>query len=266
MPGLVLSRRFSDDANSMWRAAVAAGWDVVRATSYAVPAELQGRTDIVFYAETLLAAAFAPSLGVGLLEPDARWLAELPERYVRRAIRASTVAGIRTRSERAFVKPADEKVFPARVYEASESIDPEHAIDDSIPTLISEPVRFETEVRSFVLDRRVITYSAYMRDGDIAKAEDGSWPLAREEEEGALKLLAEICADEVPLPPGVVIDVGRIEGRGWAVVEANAAWASGVCGCDAAEVLRVVERTTVPSARLADIDRRWLRTPSLAIG
>jgi hypothetical protein len=264
MPLLVLSRRFSDDANTVWRAAVSAGWDVVRATSYVPPPDLVGRTDAKFYAETLLADAIAPALELVLLQPDAAWLAELPLRYLQRAVRVSTVAGVRRRSERAFVKPADEKVFPARVYEPAEAIDPDGALDDRLPTLVSEPVRFGIEVRAFVLDRQVVTHSAYVRDGDIAKTDDGSWPLTREEEAGALRLLNELCGDEtVALPPGVVLDVGHIEGRGWAVVEANAAWASGVCGCDAAEVLRVVRRTTLPAASVTEADRRWVRVPSL---
>jgi hypothetical protein len=51
-----------------------------------------------------------------------------------------------------------------------------------------------------------------------------------------------ISEKDVVLPEAVVIDVGIIEGRGWAVLEANAAWCSGIYGCDPAEVLRVVER------------------------
>lgn len=266
MPTLVLSRRFTPDSNAMWRAAVGAGWDIVRATGYEVPTELAGRSAVVFYAETLLADAIAPALGLALVEPDARWLAELPERHVRRWIRASTVASVRRRSERAFVKPADEKVFPARVYEPHETIDEEGAIDDQLPTLIAEPVRFTIEVRAFVLDREVVTYSAYMRDGELARADDDTWPLSDDEREGALACLAALCADrEVALPPALVVDVGLVEGRGFAVVEANAAWASGICGCDPAAVLRVVERTTVPASRLEGVDRRWVRAPSLSI-
>jgi hypothetical protein len=44
----------------------------------------------------------------------------------------------------------------------------------------------------------------------------------------------------------VVVDVGRMTGRGWGVVEANPAWASGLCGCDPAGVLPVLRRATVP--------------------
>ncbi|AKF10401.1 hypothetical protein DB32_007550 [Sandaracinus amylolyticus] len=77
--------------------------------------------------------------------------------------------------------------------------------------------------------------------------------------------IASHCSREVALPPTVVIDVGRIEGRGFAVVEANAAWAAGICGCDPDAVLRAVARTCVPTSSLDDITRRWARAASLAI-
>jgi hypothetical protein len=40
----------------------------------------------------------------------------------------------------------------------------------------------------------------------------------------------------------VVVDVGVIPGRGWAAVELNACWASGVYGCDPAAVLGVLRQ------------------------
>lgn len=42
------------------------------------------------------------------------------------------------------------------------------------------------------------------------------------------------------LPRAVVIDVGFIVGRGWAVIEFNAAWGAGLNGCDPAKVLPAV--------------------------
>ncbi|WP_434423744.1 hypothetical protein [Nannocystis pusilla] len=39
--------------------------------------------------------------------------------------------------------------------------------------------------------------------------------------------------------------MGAIEGRGWSVVEANLAWAWGLCGADPAEVLAVLRGCVV---------------------
>ncbi len=55
-----------------------------------------------------------------------------------------------------------------------------------------------------------------------------------------------VVADgRVDLPRAAVLDVGVIAGRGWAVVEQNAAWGAGLYGCDPAEVLAVIRHAAV---------------------
>ena len=52
-------------------------------------------------------------------------------------------------------------------------------------------------------------------------------------------------AREVELPKTCVIDVGLIDARGWAVIEANATWGAGLNGCDPARaMLAIAEATT----------------------
>src|SRR5262249_35622724 len=65
--------------------------------------------------------------------------------------------------------------------------------------------------------------------------------------EGVLDFAARLFAPGVPaLPSAVVVDVGRI-GEDWAVVEANAAWASGHYACDEDAVLDGVLRAAAPA-------------------
>lgn len=74
-----------------------------------------------------------------------------------------------------------------------------------------------------------------------------------------LRFAARAATDPaVALPPAVALDVGLIRDRGWAVVEANAAWGSGIYGCDPREVLKVVGRACVPRDRLTATDRPWV--------
>jgi hypothetical protein len=263
VPTLILSRRYSDDSNAVWRAAVDAGWDVERLMTYDVPAALRARGPVI-YGETLLADAVAPGLGLSLLEPTEEWLARLPERYRKREIVLSTLAGARALTERRFVKPVDEKIFPSRVYAHGRDVEPAGDFPASAAVLISEPVTFEIEVRAFVLERQVAALSAYVRDGDIARDASGEWPLSPVERDGAKGLLTEMLGDgEVDLPAAVVVDVGRTKEHGWAVVEANACWAAGLCGCDPRDVLPVLRRANVPTAEATDGDRRWLRAAHL---
>jgi hypothetical protein len=103
----------------------------------------------------------------------------------------------------------------------------------------------------------VVGLSAYIRDGGLARGA-GDWPLAAAEEEAARACLDRVIA-AVPLPPAVVIDVGEIVGRGWAVVEANPAWASGLCGVDARDVLPLLRRACAPRHAIDPAEQRWVR-------
>ncbi|WP_201278279.1 ATP-grasp domain-containing protein [Scytonema millei] len=57
--------------------------------------------------------------------------------------------------------------------------------------------------------------------------------------------MAKLLSDErVELQTATAIDIGVIQGRGWAVVEQNAAWGAGLYECDPVEVLEVLRHTT----------------------
>ncbi len=51
---------------------------------------------------------------------------------------------------------------------------------------------------------------------------------------------------EMDLPRAVVVDVGLIAGRGWAVIEFNAAWGAGLNGCDPEKVLPAILAASAP--------------------
>jgi hypothetical protein len=83
--------------------------------------------------------------------------------------------------------------------------------------------------------------SPYWRDGRPARADDGSWPASGTELDEAKAFCECVLADSaVSIPGAIVIDVGIIRGRGWAVIESNAAFSSGIYGCDPEKVLRML--------------------------
>ena len=59
------------------------------------------------------------------------------------------------------------------------------------------------------------------------------------------------------LPPAVVVDVGLIDDRGWAVVEFNPVFCAGLLGADPAAVLPVLARACRPRDHLG-ADERWV--------
>lgn len=261
MPMLVLSPRYSSDSIALWQAAIAAGWGTARVGKLAEAREVAEGiepAEVVIYGETIVADMVAEVLDLALLEPDIDWLPRLPAALRLRLVRRTTLAEARTLTGPVFVKPVDEKFFPARVYHGVD-VDPQ--IGDDLAVLVAEPVQFGIEVRAFICGREVVALSAYIRDGQLAQTEAGDWPLLPSEEAAARGCLERLLASEVALPPAVVVDVGEIAGRGWAVVEANACWASGLCGADPRAVLPILRRVCRPRDELGVDERAWVRAP-----
>jgi ATP-grasp domain, R2K clade family 3 len=259
VPTLVLSHRYSPDSNALFAAALVTGWDVERLHSFHCPEGLATR-DPVFYGETILADAIMEDLGIVLLEPTADWLPRLPHRHRRRDVRLTTLEKALTIQERVFIKPTDEKCFPARVYTDGAALEPDPVLPLDLPVLVSEPGVFEVEFRFFIVERHVAALSPYIRGGEIARTAAGDWEATPEEIEGARTAIRTMLEEpEVELPPAVVVDIGRMTDRGWGVVEANPAWASGLCGCDPVSVLPVLQRAAVPRGLLSEADQRWMR-------
>jgi hypothetical protein len=244
LPTLILSPRFTEDSQRLWEAAIQLGWRVERLYGWRVPEHLTRIAEPVLYLEALLAPSIAPAFGLALHEPPEGWLPQLPECYRHRAVQLSTLGAARALLP-AFVKPPNDKSFPARVYGPGEL--PEEFPDDT-PVLVQEPVTWVREFRCFVHDRTLRTWSVYLRDGALQR--EAGFPSTAEEGVEVEEFVTRILADpEVSLPPACALDVGEIWGRGWAVVEVNSAWGAGIYGCDPVAVLHVLRQAAEPRGR-----------------
>jgi hypothetical protein len=242
MPTLLLTARQTDDTQKLWRACITENWKVERIYNWRVP-QIDGG-EVAVYGEPLFAQHVAQTLGLKLLEPPVDWLPRLAPRWRGRDVRLMTLAEARQESDRAFIKPAEEKCFEARVYSSGAELPPPGPLPDNLSVLAQEVVEWTLELRCFVLEGRVVTASPYWREGQIAMAEDESWPASESEMATAISFCESVLRDpEVLVPEVVVVDVGVIRNRGWAVVECNAAWGSGIYGCDPVKVLRMLPRS-----------------------
>lgn len=242
MPTLFLTPRYSTDAQALWKAAASLGWRIERLANWQIPEELRVAEQPVLYAEALMAPMLAEQLRLQLSQPTEDWLVRLPYEFRRREIELSTLGAARQRLLPAFIKPPNDKAFPAAVYRGAE-LPP--GFDDEAPVLISEVVHWTCEYRCFVLDRQLQTFSLYARHGELQR--DQQFHSSDAEDADALEFLQSVLADPgVPLPAATVVDIGLIDGRGWACVEQNAAWGAGLYACDPVAVLRVLERAVSP--------------------
>ncbi|WP_406698391.1 ATP-grasp domain-containing protein [Singulisphaera sp. Ch08] len=246
MPTLLHSPRYSDDSIKLRRAAIVLGWDVLRLASWRCPEAFEPEEPVLF-AEPLFNTAVAEQLGLAVIEPPEDFLVGLPREYVGREVRLMTAAEARTLAGPMFLKPPNQKTFPAKVY-ASGSELPEMPDDD--PVLASEPVEWAAEFRFFVRDRRVHAWSPYWLDGALARVGD-EWIVEPVMAATTRCLVDRLLADpRVDLPPALVLDAGVIGGVGPAVVEANVASGSGLYGCDPRDVLEVLRAATVVNSSL----------------
>ncbi len=241
MPTLLLSARQTEDAQRLWQACIAEKWKVTRAQGWKVP-DISPE-EVVVYGEPLFAQHVAQTLGLKLQEPSVDWLPQLLLRWRGRDVRLTTLAGARAVSARSFIKPAEEKCFEARVYASGAELPPPGPLPENLPVLVQEVVDWRSEFRCFVVNRKVETLSAYWRDGQPTKTEDGLWTASDTELKEARSFCESVLNDNsVPVPEAVAMDVGVIQERGWAVLECNAAWGAGIYGCDPVAVLRVLRR------------------------
>lgn len=240
MTTLILSSRHTEDNQSLWRAAIRKGWSVERARGVTVPEISDG--DVVLYVESLFAPAIAQQLSIKLLDLPDDWLVRLPYELTNRFVDITTLGDARQFVRPAFVKPPNDKSFSAQVYESG--LDLPVAFEDEMTVLVSEAVEWDDEFRCFCLDGSVLAVSPYLRSGKLAK--DSGYEAAEAELRVAIQFAERVlatCSDFTPR--SVVVDVGTIKGRGWSVVEANAAWGSGIYGCAPDAVLDVIRHATV---------------------
>ena len=241
MPTLIFTPRYTDDSQALWKAAGALDWQVQRLTNWRVPEHMQNLAEPVLYGEALFGPTLAEQLGICLLSPPEDWLVRLPMEYKQRTISLQTLGEARQLVQPNFIKPPNDKSFPADVYTGA-SLPAEY--DDDMPVLVSDVVKWEKEFRCFILQRQLVTYSIYSRFGDVQR--DTEFASSADEDQALLMFINTLLADErVDLPDACVVDAGMLADGTWACVEQNAAWGAGIYGCDPAKVLEVLRHASI---------------------
>jgi hypothetical protein len=224
------------------------GWEVYTAPSgWRLDEELisSGMKGVPYGSQTFC-EVIAQQMGWTLKQNSFNWLSKVHPFYLKRKVDFMTLGEAKKITERKFIKPADDKCFDAKVYEPG-TFAPPSVIDDSYPVLVSEPVEFDLEYRCFVDGVTVKTWSNYIMYDNIA--DPRYWNMIPlDEERYPHDIVNDLLYDSkyhdfnfTTVPS--VIDVGRIKGKGWAIIETNPAWASGLYGCDPLAALKIMEQS-----------------------
>lgn len=223
------------------------GWDTHGAHfGWRLPDEIISSNDVgVPYGSQTFCEVISQQMNWELIANPHDWLAKLPREYLKRDVRFYLLGDVRhiKFNKPMFIKPADYKLFPAKVYEPGEFNPPASDVaPDDTPVLVSEPVEFIEEYRAFVSPTHCKTISCYLFRGEIN--EQKYWDNPNCDNAKAFVECALSVAQMINSPATYsVIDVGLIRDNGWAVIESNQAWASGIYGCDPCGVLDVLKNT-----------------------
>ena len=254
MPTLVLSSHFTTDSQILRETARNLGWDTLRLEGDRVPDWFEPPDEqIAIFATAPQAFDIASQFGRCLAGCPSDWTVSLPHRFLSRKIRQTNLADALSSKAPQFVKHGLRKAFPAAVYNPESLAETTKNMRASAVVHVSEPVEFEVEYRCFVSDHKIAAMSPYLRFGNFIENHRDNLNCTPDETNAATEFAnAVLNCDEIRCPPAFVLDVGLIADRGWAVVEFNQCWASGIYACDPEKVLQTLLRGCGPSALFDD--------------
>ena len=231
-PTLLISTWTLPAAKALAEAARLDGWRSI-GLDEAIKVGVKG--SVVYYGGSDRAVEAATRFELALIEPPFDLLARLPVEFRRRAVQFAQYGDLDRLNAPTFVKPADalNKMFDAGVYANVRDIRVTRGVSADSPVLLAEPVDWSAEYRCFVLDGRIAAWSPYMSFSRPNWKPFGPGTLAGNVPPGVAAFCERLFARSgVLFPPAFVMDVGLIDDRGWAVVEFNPAWCSGLLGAD----------------------------------
>lgn len=191
-------------------------------------------TTVRVYGADSFCLVLQQKLGFPLCSPDDELLLRVPEPFLKRRLAKQTLGQAQTGPLPTFIKPVMPKQFRGAVYTDADALAAEcRGLPPDTPVLVSEIVQLTAEVRCFVLNHEVLDAALYEGAADRTEA---------------LRFATEVIA-AVTLPRAVVLDLGHIANRGWAVVEFNAAWGAGLNGCHPEKVLPAILAASSPPPR-----------------
>jgi len=238
---LITTPNIKSETRTLINTAQALGWSVY-SDSWRVPDYLKSKGLVgAVYGEWLFCETIAEQMGWKLIRNPLNWLAKLPEEYVSRKVIFTNLGEARLVETEKFIKPADDKVFTAKVYGSGKELN--SSLSDRVPVLISDVMSFTSEYRCVVKNREVISCSCYWlhtKQMQISK-QPAEFNLTKNYQNNfndVVSFTNKLLKDErVQCVDSFVIDLGRYDKDKYAIIEENPIYAAGIYGCDSVAVL-----------------------------
>lgn len=259
MPTLIVSSSYTTDSQRLRQTAREHGWETLRLDGLRLPDWFDPPDQqIALFFTAPHAFEVAAQLSRTLLGCNPDWTIQLPYEFLLREIRQTTLADAFTLPGDSFIKHSVNKSFPAAIYNSTSLAHATAGVPQTALVHVCEPVEWSIEYRCFIVDGEIAAISPYKRHGQIIENHTSLLGATPTEMEAARHFAESVLrSPAVESPPAFVLDVGMIDGRGWAVVEFNECWASGIYACDPLRVLYTLLRACLPSNSLTNSQRRW---------
>ncbi|WP_284464286.1 ATP-grasp domain-containing protein [Chryseobacterium sp.] len=237
---IALSPIYTEDSNNLKKASLNSPYELNRFNAkWNVPEEF--RADVIaVYGEDIYSEIVAEQCNLTLTKPDDNWLAGISEKFTKRKISYTQLKNV-VHKENIFIKCSDFKSFKAGVFDKVTDIKGFDSLDLNSTVFTSEVVEWELEVRCFVLNNEIKTHSTYWRNNSF-----NTNLLSETERNGMFEFFKSFIKQySSTLPNAIVLDFGIIKEKGWALIEANPAWCSGLYACDAEKALEVIVESCI---------------------
>lgn len=237
---IALSPIYTEDSNNLKKASLNSPYELNRFNAkWNVPEEF--RADVIaVYGEDIYSEIVAEQCNLTLTKPDDNWLAGISEKFTKRKISYTQLKNV-VHKENIFIKCSDFKSFKAGVFDKVTDIKGFDSLDLNSTVFTSEVVEWELEVRCFVLNNEIKTHSTYWRNNSF-----NTNLLSETERNDMFEFFKSFIKQySSTLPNAIVLDFGIIKEKGWALIEANPAWCSGLYACDAEKALEVIVESCI---------------------
>jgi len=237
---IALSPIYTEDSNNLKKASINSSYELNRFNAkWDVPEEFHSDV-IAVYGEDIYAEIVAEQCNLTLTKLADNWFSKISEEFTKRKISYGQLKEF-VNEENIFIKCSDFKSFKAGVFDKVRNIKGFDSLDLESTVFTSEVVEWELEVRCFVLNNEIKTHSSYWRNNAF-----NTNPLSETEQKELFEFFKDFIQKySSTLPNAIVLDFGIIKGKGWALIEANPAWRSGLYDCDAAKALEVIVESCI---------------------
>jgi len=202
------------------------GGEVMRIGKFWIKPEV-GNKRVSIYGYDSFCLVLAQILEIEMEMVKDEWIAELPNKYLKREINIIPIKESEKIDFPKFIKPVTPKLFKAEVFKSALELKAKIVgIEEKELLICSEEIEVKKEVRSFILNGKIKDLAFYEGDGNIEKPR---------------KFIENFLTNcEIKLPKTFVLDVGFNDHDDWFVIEFNSSWGAGLNFCKPEKVIQCI--------------------------